>query len=139
MSVIEKDIKELSREELLNPLFIPSIFENYRDTDKRNDILTDILDVASDYKLKTKIKKQIDKCNAEYVNGISNNVYNLLVVNTNGEPEPTIDNYCNVMKNDVMIKDCFKYNEFSQQYQYYDVETGKYRPWCDADDSVIRQ
>lgn len=137
--VLYAEIEDITKDELLNPEFIPSIFSNYNNENERDEVLTQVLARAGKLKIKTKVKKMIDECSWELLNRTSNNVYNLLVVNNMGEPEPTIDNYYNVMKNDKAINNCFRFDEFSGQYQYYDAKKKKVRPWTDSDDSNIRK
>ena len=53
---MEKDTKELTKEDLLNPDFIPSIFENYKDKEnlayisqeEQNEILSRNQELSSD-------------------------------------------------------------------------------------------
>ena len=43
---MEKDIQELTKDELLNPEFIPSIYDNYPDIDEREQVIKELLEIA---------------------------------------------------------------------------------------------
>ena len=45
---IEKDICDLESSELLDAEFIPSIFNNYKNPNERNEILKEVLVVAKE-------------------------------------------------------------------------------------------
>ena len=55
---MEKEISDLTKEELLNPAFIPSIFEGYTDENERQNILIEVLEVAKDKGCWVKLKMQ---------------------------------------------------------------------------------
>ena len=44
----EKELSKFTQEELLNPNFIPSIFENYQDEKERTTVLNQIIEVAKE-------------------------------------------------------------------------------------------
>lgn len=134
--MMKAEVADITKEDMKNPGFIPSIFQNYRTPEERDNILCLILDRARQLRILTDVKKAIEKYKNE-TKELNSYVYNLLVINNKGEAEPTIDNYYNVMINDLEIKDCFRYDEFAEQYQYYDKFTGKTRAWTDSDDSNI--
>lgn len=136
---MEKDIQELTGAELTNPEFIRSIFDEYTDTEERNKILCEVVEVAKDKKVLGRVKKQIDRCmkSTRVVNKIENNNINaLLVFGESGEPEPTVENYLSIMRNDEYIKNLFAYDDFSKRITCYD--NGRIRGWVDEDDSMLR-
>lgn len=133
--IIKADINDITKEEMKNPGFIPSLFANYRGEELDN-VLSLVLDKAKSLRILTDVKKSIETYKKDN-RALNSYVYNMLVVSAKGEPEPTIDNYYAVMSNDDNIKECFKYDEFADQYQYYDKYTKKIRPWKDSDDSFL--
>lgn len=136
---MEIDTKELTRAELSNPGFIKSIFEEYSNEDERNEVLCEIVEVAKRERVLSKVKKEIDRCKKDtrVVNKIaSNNINALLVFSESGEPEPTVDNYLSIMRNDEYIKNLYSYDEFSNKITYYN--DGVIRGWTDSDDSTLR-
>lgn len=132
---MEKEIKDLTKEEIINPGFIPSIYDNYPNIDERNKILMEISDAAKKFRIAAKIKKEIDKC--EKLQVINNNVNAILMLNSQGDAEATTDNYINIMKEDPKISQFFGFDSFSKQYIYFD-ENGNYRLWGDSDDAKLR-
>ena len=132
---MEKDVKDLTATELTNPNFIKSIFDNYDNERERSNVLSEILSVAKEQRVLSKVKKEIDKCNKE-VTISTNDVYTCLLFNNSGKPEPTVDNYISVMEQDETITHAFAYDEFSNNYVCYD--NGKTRLWNDTDDSGLR-
>ena len=132
---MEKDVKDLTATELTNPNFIKSIFDNYDNERERSNVLSEILSVAKEQRVLSKVKKEIDKCNKE-VTISTNDVYTCLLFNNAGKPEPTVDNYISVMEQDPTITNAFAYDEFSNNYVCYD--NGKTRLWNDTDDSGLR-
>lgn len=135
VEVITADINELTKNELKDPGFVPSLFQNYRGNELDN-VLSLVLDRAKKLKILKDVKKSIETYKKDN-KSLNSYVYNMLVINGKGDPEPTIDNYYAVMSNDDNIKDCFRYDVFAEQYQFYDKYTKKIRPWRDADDSVL--
>ena len=59
--VLYAEIEDITKDELLNPEFIPSIFSNYNNENERDEVLTQVLARAGKLKIKTKVKKMIDK------------------------------------------------------------------------------
>lgn len=58
--MFEKNIIDLTKDELLNPEFIPSIYQEY-DGEEREEVLKQILLVARDKKVLTKVKEVMEK------------------------------------------------------------------------------
>lgn len=136
---MEKDIQDFTGAELTNSGFIKSIFDGYKDPDERDKILCEIVEVAKREKVLGKVKKEIDRCKKDtrVVNNIENNfIKALLIFGENGEPEPTVENYLSVMRNDEYIKNLFKYDVFARRIVCYDNNIT--RSWTDQDDSVLR-
>lgn len=132
--MLEKDIKDMTKDELINPNFIPSVFDNY-DKDELDVIIPEILSVAKKYKVLTVVKKSMDRYKAED-KFCDNNVYTNLTIANVGTPEVTVDNYEKIMREDPLIKNLFAFNAFANKY----VRLGenKERAWEDSDDSFLR-
>ena len=58
--VLYAEIEDITKDELLNPEFIPSIFSNYNNESERDEVLTHVLARAGKLKIKTKVKKLIE-------------------------------------------------------------------------------
>lgn len=130
---MEKEIAQLTKTELLNPEFIPSIFEIYPDEKERQDILVQILDVAKREKVFTKVKTAIDR-NVRSVK-LTNNIVNaILIMNNQGETEASTENFVTIMETDDEIKDLFYYDEFINQPINKKTKVW----WSDTDDSALR-
>lgn len=133
-----KEICSLTKEELTNPAFLPSIFENYTDIDERNSIIKQLLVQANDLKVLTKFKKDLSRLQktigqTEEVAGVS-----ILLTTTDGmTTEATVDNYTTIMQNDEKLQNSFYYDEFNCNFMHRD-ENGNVRLWSDADDSILR-
>ena len=132
---MEFDISDLTKDELLNKEFIPEIFKNYQDDNERAKILNEVYKVAKEQSVLTKVKKNVQKCESEFKLDRMGNIFNILVLGTNGQPEPTIDNYYNVMTNDDTIKEHIKFNLLSNKFEYWNK--GKCREWRDKDDAWL--
>ena len=99
---MEKEIAQLTKTELLNPEFIPSIFEIYPDEKERQDILVQILDVAKREKVFTKVKTAIDR-NVRSVK-LTNNIVNaILIMNNQGETEASTENFVTIMETTTFV------------------------------------
>lgn len=136
---MEKDIKDLTKKDMINPTFISSIFENHTDDKERTEVLNGILEKANECGILPKIQKDISVYNKavtsmERVN--NNPIVCFLSTSSNGEPEPTIENFMYIMENDEQIKTMFKYDVFSNKiiYTYHNEN----RTWTDNDDSMLR-
>lgn len=132
---MEYDISNLTENELLNKRFVPELFETYPNVDERNVILEEIYDVAKKRHVLGKIKKNIQQYESECKLSSKGNVYNILAIGVNGVPEPTIDNYYNVITQDNTIKEHIKFNLLTNKFEYW--SNGKCREWRDKDDSWL--
>lgn len=130
---MEKEIKDLTKEELLNPSFIPSIFEEYPDENERQNILVEVLEVAKEQRVLGKLKNAITKCSHE-IKIVNNTLNAILISNQQGDPEVSTENFITVLENDERMKKWFYYDEFISQP--INAETKAW--WTDADDSVLR-
>ena len=45
---MEKDIKDLTKEEMLNPGFIPSVLEYCEETGNKNQVMNEIMDYSEE-------------------------------------------------------------------------------------------
>lgn len=132
---MQYDINELTKDELLNPAFIPQIYENYENIDERNKIIQEVLKVAKGKSVLSKVKKNIQRCETEYKMEQKNDIFNILVLGMNGKPEPTIDNYYNVMTSDEKITEHIKFNLLTNKFEYWNGN--KCREWRDKDDAWL--
>lgn len=131
---MEKDTKELTKEDLLNPDFIPSIFENYKDPQEREEVLTEIMEIGKTYKVGGKLKDAIGRC-TQAEQSIAGQVFNFLIFNKSGNPEVTTQNFLNIFENDPKISNNVRYDEFSGIVSRF--KNGKWSPWTDSDDSDL--
>ena len=131
---MEKDTKELTKEDLLNPDFIPSIFENYKDPQEREEVLTEIMEIGKTYKVGGKLKDAIGRC-TQLEQSINGQVFNFLIFNKSGNPEVTTQNFLNIFENDPKIYNTVRYDEFSGIVSR--LKNGKWVPWTDSDDSDL--
>lgn len=130
---MEKEISELTKEELLNPAFIPSIFEGYTDENERQNILIEVLEVAKEQRVLGKVKNAISKCTHE-VKIVNNTLNAILVLTPQGNPEVSTENFITIMETDERIKNLFYYDEFIQQ----PINTKTKTWWSDNDDKELR-
>lgn len=133
---MEYNINDLTKDELLHRDFIPQIFENYSDENERNQILNEVYKVAKEKAVLTKVKKSVQNCESEYkIEHKDSDIYNILVLGINGKPEPTIDNYYNVITTDDFIKQHIKFNLLSNKFEYW--SKNRCREWRDKDDAWL--
>lgn len=128
---MEKELEAVTKEEMLNPSFIPSIFKNYDDPGERNTMLKKVMSLAKEYKISTKVKKSIDLAKAENIDPVIP-----LSFDNNGLPEPTIDNLVSILTNDKEISGKYFYNSLSG-YPMRIEKDGSQRMWNDTDDSEM--
>lgn len=131
---MEKDIKDLTKEELTNPNLIPAIFTEYDDAKKRQEILSELRSVAKDKRVLVKVQNNIDK----YINEEKlSTIQNFLVVNAQGKPEPSTESYTSILENDTDVNSNFYYDEFRgavvKQNEQHEMVL-----WTDSDDSMLR-
>lgn len=137
---MEKDIKDLTVDELTNPGFIESIYENYQETELRNEILNEIMVVAKERKVLGKVKKEISKYDSNFgaLNVITDNsnLLELLDTNNNGRPIETTRNYEVIMNSDHNVNNLFLKDSFSNTI--LKVVGNGFKYWSDSDDSSLR-
>ena len=132
---MEVEIKELNKSQILDKDFIPQIFKNYDDKDEREEILKEVLEVAKKYSVVSKVKKSIQTCENEYNLQHMGNIFNILALGFDGTPEPTIDNYYNVITSDDDIASHIRFNLLTNKFEYWNK--GKCREWRDKDDAWL--
>ena len=128
---MEKELETVTREEMLNPDFIPSIFKKYEDPGERNTMLKKVLSRAKEYRISTKVKKNIDLAKSENIDPVIP-----LSFDNDGLPEPTIDNLVSILINDKEISGKYFYNSLSG-YPMRIEKDGSQRMWNDTDDSEM--
>lgn len=137
--MIEKSIENLTLEELTNPHFIESIFMGYQDEKERENVLNEVLEVAKTFKVTSKIKKEIEKCERGLKSNIiaeDNNIFGLLELNRSGQAIETMNNYLLIFNNDPNIKNLFIHDIFSDKI--LKITPNGLVNWSDMDDSVLR-
>lgn len=132
---MEFDVKDLTKEMLLDKNFANSIFENYKNKKERDNILKEVYEVARKYSVLPKVKKQVTQCESEYKLNKMGNIINILAIGMDGKPEPTIDNYYSVMTNDPKITEHIKFNLLTNKFEYW--EGKNVREWRDKDDAKL--
>lgn len=135
--IVEKEIKDMSKEELLDSNFIPSVFENYSDEKERHEALNEIITVAKEKKILTKIKQNI----ANYIknhkfDAMNGDAYIFMNITGNKRDDTTIDNYVQAILNTPEIIDNIKYNDFTGKFERIHG-VGDIRNWTDDDDAWI--
>lgn len=134
--MIEKDIMDLSKEELLNTNLVPSIFESY-DGEERHKALNELLEVAKIRKVLTQVKKNIEKYNKSHrPDAINGDAYIFMNITGNRKDDTTIDNYVQAILNTHEIIDNIKFNEFTGKFERIHSD-GIVRNWTDDDDAWI--
>lgn len=133
---MEKEIKDLTKDEMLNPNFVPSVLEYCDSVENKDEILNEIMVMAKEYRITSKIKNQITTWNNKR-KLTSNDVIKLLEFTEHGQVMQTTTNYVTILENDPDYQDLFLFDEFSNRVIYYD-ENGVKRMWSDGDDSKLR-
>ena len=131
---MKKEICELTKEELVNPNFIPSIYKEYPEKEERDKILSEIIKLSESYDIDKKVKHSIEIYDKKNVTNY--NVQAFLVLNGRGEPEPTTTNYVNIFNNDDYLKNLFFYDAFEKKVKCND--NGQIRSWTDDDESKLK-
>lgn len=135
--MIDKEIMELSKEELTNNNFIPSVFENYTDENERHKVLNEILEVAKLKKVLTTVKRNIEKYNRSHTRDMVNgDAYIFMNITGNKKDDTTIDNYVQAILNTGEILNNIKFNEFTGKFERIHKD-GIVRNWTDDDDAWI--
>lgn len=131
---INKDIKDLTKEEIVNPNLIPSVFEQYSDDKKRDEVLHEVLDVARSYRVFTRVQGNINRYLSE------NNIVagqNVIVFNAQGKAEPTTESYISILESLEDVNSKFYFDELRQSVVKQSAD-GDMVLWTDSDDSALR-
>lgn len=135
--MVEKDITELSKEELLSYDLIPSVFEYYDDEKERQSAINELLSVAKLKKVLTQVKKNIERYNRSHrADAINGDAYVFMNITGNKKEDTTIDNYVQAILNTHEIIDNIKFNEFTGKFERIHSD-GIVRNWTDDDDAWI--
>lgn len=129
----EKELSKFTQEELLNPNFIPSIFENYQDEKERTTVLNRIIEVAKEERVYKDVIKAINKQSRKY-NKNPVTINNFLVIGKGGEVEVTTTNFYEIMEHDKNLHEFVYYDEFKDVI----VNTKTNKLWTDRDDANLR-
>ena len=130
---MEKDIQDLTKEELLNPDFLPSIFDNYPDENERTEVINALLEIAKSQKVLSKFKKILATYNNNRI-VIDGDI--VLRMDNSGKNESSTENYITIMRNDEELTDLFAYDTFGDNIIY--TGGNHKRLWDDKDDSNLR-
>lgn len=133
---MEKEIKELTKEEMLDPGFIPSVLEYCDTVDNKEAIMNEVMSMAKQHRITSTIKNQITTWNNKKRITITD-IIGLLEFTEHGQVAQTTTNYVTILENDPDYQDLFLFDEFSNRVIYYD-ENGIKRLWSDGDDSKVR-
>lgn len=133
----EKEIDNITKEELLDPGFIPSIYDNYNDVEEREEVLQKIIGIAKGKKVVTAVKKAIQSCDRDIkVTEMEDNLLLMMSVDGSGKTEATVDNYEQAILNIDEFKDKIKFNEFTGKFERV-MSDGSLKNWNDDDDAWV--
>lgn len=127
---MEKEIKDLTKEELLNVDNIYNIYYSASNEDERKAIKNELIIAAKQYNMAGYMKTNLNKLQYR-VEDVG------LTYDKNGMPESTIDNIVTILENDNEIKPKFAYNLLSHRPVKI-CEDGSEKPWSDSDDSELQ-
>jgi hypothetical protein len=96
---VEKDIKDLTKEEMLNPGFVPSILEYCDAVDNKEEILNEIMTMAKHYRITSNIKNQMTTWNNKR-KITTTDIIGLLEFTEHGQIAQTTTNYVTILEND---------------------------------------
>ena len=133
--MLEKDIHDLTKEEIINSNLIESIYTEYPNENERNEVILQVMDRARELRIVGKFKNSIDRYNKDIKLQL-NNIMPLLEIGQDGKVEKKVNNYIIIMNNDPFIQKLFVYNCFSDKILKIDED--KPRVWTDSDDSMLR-
>ena len=133
---MEKDIKDLTKDEMLNPGFVPSVLEYCESIDNKDEIINEIMSMAKHYKITSTIKNQITTWNNKK-RIARNDIIEQLEFTEHGQVAQTTTNYVTILENDPDYQDLFLFDEFSNRVVYYDKH-GVTHTWSDNDDANLR-
>lgn len=137
MAEVEKEIEDLTSDELLDKNFIPSIFENYEDEEERNEILKEILVVAKKKRVLAKVKNNINEYTREMLlDKVDTQALVFMHITGKKVDDSTIDNYVQAILNTKDIASHILFNEFTGKFERI-AENGKIRGWTDDDDAWV--
>lgn len=135
--MMEKSIEDLTREEMLDPAFIPSIYENYTVPEEREECLQQIIGIAKGKNIVTAVKKAISKCDREVkVTEMDDNLLLMMTVDGSGKTEATVDNYEQAILNIEDFKNKIRFNEFTGKFERV-MPDGTLKNWTDDDDAWV--
>jgi len=130
---MEKEIKDLTKEELETPEIILGIVDSCKNLDEQKEIVAQLQDAA----LTHHVKKIVDRTlNKRGILKKANVVEGELVKNKDDETEITIENYVIIMNTDPKIANAFYYDDFLKQVICTRNKTSKW--WDDSDDSWLK-
>lgn len=133
METVFKSIDTLTRDELLDKEFIPSIYKNYQG-EEREAVINEILVVARKEGVTRLIKKVIDSEEQNAIYEAKSEILSLMKIGVNSLPECTIDNYNQVLENDPYITKHVRYNLFTQKFEYWN-DNHFVNNWNDTNDA----
>lgn len=135
--MIEKEIENLTRDELLDSNFIPSIFNNYEDDGERNEILKEVLIVARKNRVLTKVKSNLDEYEHErMLSQIDDDALVYVKISGKKQDDTTIENYVQSILNIDEIKTHILFNEFTGKFERIKKD-GSVCNWTDDDDAWV--
>jgi len=126
---MEREIKDLTKEELLNVDNLYNIYSSATNNDERTSIKNELMVVAKQYNILGYMKTNLNKFRY-HVEDIG------LTYDKNGMPDGTIDNIVMILENDECLKNTFAYNTLSHRPVRIEKE-GLETAWTDIDDSEI--
>lgn len=133
---MEKEIKDLTKEEMLNPGFVPSVLEYCDTVDNKEEIMNEIMEMAKQYRITSTIKNGITTWNNKK-RITTNDIAGLLEFTEHGQVAQTTTNYKLILENDPDYQNLFGFDEFSNRIVHYNKQ-GISRMWHDEDDSILR-
>lgn len=135
---MEKEIRELTKEEMLNPGFIPSVLEYCDTIENKEEVINELMVMAKQHRIVSKIKNQITTWNNKR-KLTTNDVIELLEFTEQGQVAQTTTNYVTILENDPDYRDLFLFDEFSNRVICQDNDNSNgIRMWNDGDDSNLR-
>lgn len=131
---MEMSITSLTKEDLLNPSCISQIFASITD-ENENELLSQLMLVATKYKMKTAITNEIRYWKQDRkLSG--NDVAKLLEYDEDGFVKQTTKNYQLVFNTDERYKNLFGYDTFANKLVKFTKDG--YTSWSDSDDATTR-
>lgn len=133
---MEKDIRDLTKDEMLNPGFVPSVLEYCETVDNKEEIMNEIMEMAKQYRITSTIKNQMTTWNNKR-KITTTDIIGLLEFTEHGQVAQTTTNYVTILEHDPDYQDLFLFDEFSNRVVCHDKQNGV-RMWNDGDDSNLR-